>query len=348
MKRILILYRELAGYFVECVNHLCDNFGVEADIVAYPVNADAPFLFSFSPKVKVYDRNKVDLAMLLKMTESGDYDLIFCGGWGDKDYIKAVASRKRANALLGFDNQWQGSPKQILASAYARFKITPLFDVAFVPGQGQFLFARKMGFAAKKVIQGAYSCDVQKFNVLYEARKSQRLNGPKKLVYVGRYAPEKFVNELFEAFKELCDEGLANWQLHAAGVGPLWDKRLQHAAIVHHGFQQPAALFEIMKEGNVFVLPSTFEPWGVVVHEFAAAGYPLILSDKVGAKEAFLSQGENGIIFKAGLKSELKSALKKILNSTDKELQNMGNLSHKLALRITPDTWARSLFDLMK
>jgi glycosyltransferase involved in cell wall biosynthesis len=348
MKRILILYRELAGYFVECVNHLCDNFGVQADIVAYPVNSDAPFLFSFSPKVKVYDRNKVDLAMLLKITESGDYDLIFCGGWGDKDYLKAVGSRKRAKALLGFDNQWQGTPKQILASAYARFKITPLFDVAFVPGLGQFLFARKMGFAAKNIIQGAYSCDVKKFSELYEVRKLLKFEGPKKLIYVGRYAPEKFATELFEAFVELCNEGLANWQLHAAGVGPLWDKRTQHPTIVHHGFQQPTDLFEIMKQGNVFVLPSTFEPWGVAVHEFAAAGYPLILSDKVGAKEAFLVKNENGVTFKAGSKTELKSALKITLSATDKELQKMGNLSHQLAIRITPHTWATSLFDLMK
>ena len=46
---------------------------------------------------------------------------------------------------------------------------------------------------------------------------------------------------------------------------------------------QPEDLLAFMSTGKAFVLPSTFEPWGVAVHEFAAAGYPLILSDAVGA-----------------------------------------------------------------
>ncbi|MES1181688.1 MAG: hypothetical protein ABUL44_02735, partial [Flavobacterium sp.] len=58
MKRILILYRELAGYFVDCLNHLCENYAVEAHIVAYPVHSDAPFEFNLSPRAKVIARSE--------------------------------------------------------------------------------------------------------------------------------------------------------------------------------------------------------------------------------------------------------------------------------------------------
>ena len=51
-------------------------------------------------------------------------------------------------------------------------------------------------------------------------------------------------------------------------------------------FIQPENL-EKVKNAGCFVLPSLKDNWGVVVHEFAAAGLPLIISDGVGAKLLF-------------------------------------------------------------
>jgi glycosyltransferase involved in cell wall biosynthesis len=122
---------------------------------------------------------------------------------------------------------------------------------------------------------------------------------------------------------------------------------LQHQAIVHQGFQQPAQLAKLMQNGDAFVLPSTFEPWGVVVQEFAAAGYPLIISDHVGARHAFLRDKENGYMFKSGNKAELKSAMKTMMLTPQNILVEMGQISSNLAKKITPDTWAKTLIQLM-
>ena len=107
MKRILVLYKELAGYFIACLDELCEQHGVQADVVAYPVNADAPFQFKHSQRISLIARNTLTDDQLEQMIAGNSYDLIFTGGWFDKGYLKAIRSRK-CPALLGFDNAWNG------------------------------------------------------------------------------------------------------------------------------------------------------------------------------------------------------------------------------------------------
>jgi glycosyltransferase involved in cell wall biosynthesis len=55
-------------------------------------------------------------------------------------------------------------------------------------------------------------------------------------------------------------------------------------------------LLEAYVAADVFSLLSFHEPWGVVVNEAAAAGLPLVLSDRVGAAHDLLADGENGFL----------------------------------------------------
>ncbi len=346
MKRILILYRELAGYFVECLNHLCENYGVEAVVVAYPVNADAPFKFSLSENITVKNRREISASEIAQLVSDPQFDLIFCGGWSDKDYLNALKNRK-TKSLLGFDNQWNGTLKHAASSVYARFRIKPLFEYAFVPGTKQVQFAQHMGFGNHNIITGAYSCDTLKFSSLSPTRKGRIANEKKRLIYTGRYAKEKFINPLCTIMKELINEGTNSWELHCIGTGPMWENRMEGDDIIHHGFMQPEELFSFMKTGDAFILPSTFEPWGVVVHEFAAAGYPMVLSTNVGAAEAFLVDNQNGFLFESGNANDLKDKLKKLFMLSNESLMRMGEKSAELALKISPDTWAKSLYQIM-
>ena len=342
MKRILVLYKELAGYFIACLDELCASYDAQADVIAYPVNIDAPFEFKHSNRIQIFSRNTITDEKLRDMISANSYDLIFTGGWFDKGYLHALRNRS-CPALIGFDNAWEGNLKQQLAVLYGRFRIRPLFDFAFVPGSKQATFASKLGFSDAQIVKGAYSCDVSRFSRVTKIKGSKQ-----RLIYAGRYAPEKFILPLFEVFHELASSQYSNWELHCIGTGPLWQQRLQSAHITHHGFMQPDDLLAFMQTGDAFVLPSTFEPWGVVVHEFAAAGYPLVLSDAVGAAEAFLENQKNGFLFSAGSSADLKRALNQMLSANSEELQAMGQLSRRLAATITPSTWAKSLADRMK
>jgi glycosyltransferase involved in cell wall biosynthesis len=48
------------------------------------------------------------------------------------------------------------------------------------------------------------------------------------------------------------------------------------------GYKNAQELSEILSSSYCFVMPSTFEPWGMAVIEAAACGLPVILSSEVG------------------------------------------------------------------
>jgi len=132
------------------------------------------------------------------------------------------------------------------------------------------------------------------------------------------------------------------------GSGDEWENKKEHPNIKHFGFVQPDDLLDILQDTGVFVLPSYKEPWGVVVHEMAVAGYPMICSDKVGAATRFLEPGKNGIIFKSGDKQALKTALLQLMNTSEIKLIEMGEHSHQLGMSHTPEIWKNTLLCLLR
>jgi glycosyltransferase involved in cell wall biosynthesis len=110
---------------------------------------------------------------------------------------------------------------------------------------------------------------------------------------------------------------------------------------------QPKDFLPYVQQTGVFVMPSLFEPWGVVMHEFAAMGFPLLVSNKVGASECFLEENKNGFSFQAGNINSLKEKLKMIMQLQPEQLNLMGECSYKLAEKITPGSWANTLIKML-
>lgn len=344
---LLVLYEELAKYFTTCISGFAFMYNCDVHIIRKKVNREAPFNLDLSG-MKVYERESYSDRELRDLVQNIKPDAILCGGWSDKGYLQIVSSYKKSIPLVvGFDNQWNGSLKQIAVSFAAPFLITDKFNRCFVPGLQQKKFALKMGFKEEQIGMGAYSCDLHYFNEQYErARSSKQSNFPKRFIYVGRYVEYKGVKDLWKAFVEVQEEMPSDWELWCLGVGDL--EAVQHDKIQHVGFVQPEDLEEYIRQTGVFILPSHFEPWGVVVHEFAAAGFPLICSDAVGASSAFLEDGRNGYIYKSGNVNELKDKIRQIMSLDQKELLKMSELSAVKAQGISPEKWAKSLWGLIE
>lgn len=345
-RRALILYRELAGYVMTSLRHLAEQYTTEVDIVAYPINEEAPFAFDDSPGLRILRRSDYPAERLLALIEERGYSIIVCGGWIDTDYLKAVQQSKHIPCALAFDKQWLGSLKDLAVAVRNRLFFKTHFDYAFVPGEEQVRFARKMGFKPHQIVTGVYACDLPLFTEVYKRRTfgTER----RKIWYAGRYIPQKGLDTLWEAVLPLLEMPGSEWELHCIGTGSDFEKRSIHPKIIHHGFVQPADLRELIVDGEIFVLPSLFEPWGVVVHEFATAGYAMVLTDKVGARTAFLEDGRNGYVVPAGDASALRSGLLKLMSLDRTHLQAMGEHSHQLAHAITPGTYARAVVSMMK
>lgn len=337
--RVLFLYTELADYFLSACEQLSQTADVH--IIRWPVNSEAPFVFKSSSPVKLYNRREMDLRSMLDLVRQINPEMLVCSGWVDKTYLKIV--RKYAGkipTILTLDTQWKGSAKQRLAVWPLRIMVKSLFSEAWVPGERQVRYAKKLGFNIENIHTGFYCCDFQKFNLIYQQDKQQQTILPKRFVYVGRYYTFKGISDLWQAYCELRNEGL-DWELWCLGTGTVTP--MEADGIKHFGFVQPAALQPILQQTGVFILPSRFEPWAVVVHEFATAGFPMILSDAVGAADAFLKEGENGYSFKAGDVQGLKSAMKRITELPEKTLTLMSHKSHQLAQQVNPTDWINTL-----
>lgn len=346
--RLLFLYSELADYFLACIRKLVAEYDVEVKVIHWPVNKEAPFVFTFPAEVAFIDKSKLNKDTLTKEIGSFSPDFIYCSGWMDKDYLEAAKKYKRnIPVVIGLDTWWNGSAKQQLACLVSRFTLRKTFTHCWVPGSPQKKYALKLGFKEEEIMTGYYTADADYFKSVgdnYMSQKSKMF--PRRFIYTGRYYDFKGITDLWDAFIEWKKEANNDWELWCLGTGDI--KPVEHPAIKHFGFVQPKDLESYMRDTGIFIMPSRFEPWGVVLHEFCAAGFPVICSDKVGAAEAFIRQGENGYIYPAGNVNMLKGCIEKIASLPADKLYGMGAISRELALKITPGSWAETLMKIIK
>lgn len=345
-KKILFLYSEIATYFLACLNQLNQDYDVEIHLVRWAVNPEAPFQFEIPESFRVYERNDYNKAELLKLSQKIQPDLIFCTGWIDKDYIQVCKQFKsKIPTIAGIDNHWFKRPKQYLAALLSPFTLKRYFSHIFVPGKPQYEYAKVLGFKDAQILWGFYSADYDYFNELYLENKTAKYqNFPKKIIYVGRYYDFKGIKDLWQAFIELQDENPNDWELWCLGTGDLQPK--EHPKIKHFGFVQPKDMKSFIAQTGVFVLPSHFEPWGVVVHEYATAGFPILCSKAIGAASMFLEEGKNGFFFQSKNKNDLKKVLAKTMALPQEKLIQMAETSVEKAKKITPKKWAKTLMEL--
>jgi glycosyltransferase involved in cell wall biosynthesis len=348
--RILFLYTEIANYFLSCVKELHKTADIA--IVRWAVNKEAPFAFEFHPEWQVFERSQFVSKELLEFSEDFNPDIIVCSGWIDEGY-NAVAKhwKDKIPTVISIDNHYTGSIRQQIGRLISKFKLHNRFSHAWVPGNPQEIFAKKLGFSESNILKGFYSADVDHFNAIYSSiLPEKRKKFPRRFIYVGRYVDFKGITELWAAFINANSRQIQEkkWELWCVGTGEMWDDRIQAEGIKHFGFLQTKEFEAILKNSGVFVLPSRKEPWGVVVHEMACAGLPLLCSDKIGAASAFLEDGKNGFYFKSGDAKSLESAMHIIMNKSDKELMRMGEESHSKAMKINPVEWSKTILSLLK
>ncbi|PVD52032.1 glycosyl transferase family 1 [Terrimonas sp.] len=344
--RILFLYTELADYTLACLKALKNTKDeTEISVVHYPINPEAPFDFDFGETGTFTNiREFKSYNNLKEYVDAFHPEKIVLSGWSNKWYLRiCMAYKKRAICILTMDNHWMGTLKQAFFILVFRIVLISVFKKIWVPGEPQKVYAKKLGFKEQHIISGFYCCDVDFYSDLgnrFLALKEESF--PKRLLCVARYIPAKNYETLWQAFIQWKAETNNDWELWCAGTGEDFSKRIQHPAVRHLGFVQKKDWDDIIAKTGVFILPSSFEPWSVAVHEFAAAGYPLVLSSKVGASSTFLEKG-NGWLFDPFDKRRLISIFREIESLPLESIYVMGAKSIEMAWRITPLSWASAL-----
>lgn len=351
MKTVLFLYTEIAPYLLASVERLVKDHPVEVHIVCWPVNKEAPFEFRSMPGVKLYDRGQYDEQSLLGLVDGLKPDVVLASGWIDRGYLATCRKARRQGipTVMCSDTIWRGSARQWVAVLTSRLWLHRSFSHAWVSGGAQAEYARRLGFPKERVKLGFYSADLSLFEPLAEKfAPAKEQHYPHRLLCVARYIPSKGHQYLAQAFAALCEAGRAgDWELWFIGTGELYPLAFQHPRVKHLGFVQADEVWKRMEACGAFILPSLSEPWGVVVHEHAAAGFPLLLSDAVGAGERFLREGWNGWRFKAGDTKDLSRVLEELVRTPDGTLLEMGRRSAELGRGWGPANWAETLMEVI-
>lgn len=347
--RVLILYTELAGYVLGNIkSYIKKHPDAKLLLVHYPVNPEAPFDFNdlTGADFIIYNQDKaVDISNAI---DAFNPNVVLCSGWSNKHYLEWVKKLdKGVKKVICFDNQWKGSPKQLLLSIIAPFTFLRMFKYAWVPGSPQKKYARKLGFKEKNIHTGLYPADTELFIGIGKRKLEKRTTYPRNIISVARYIAQKDLPTLWKAFIAANEKTGSQWRLDCFGYGDLFDQRMLHPSIEHHGFKQPAELEPYVLSAGAYVLPSVYEPWGVAVHEMALCALPLILSDKVGASTMFLDDS-NGFAFNAGDVNGLEKVLVNFMRLDDDSLWKMAEASFHQGLKLRSKDWAETLLKIYK
>lgn len=347
--RILYLYSELMGYQIPILREYVEKYNAQVHVVHWDQMKLTPYIPPDIINVTYYKRSEYSKKQLIILANKIDPNIVYISGWQDRSYLSVVKllRRKGVPIVTGFDDQWKGNVKQYIASLIFPLLLKRYFSHAWVAGPYQYEYARKLGFKKNNIVFNLLSGDTILFQKGIEFINEKAKCFPKRFLYVGNFRYIKGIDILINAFNIYRNIYKGSWDLICIGNGELKYLSENVPGIENKGFSDQDKLVEITKKAGVFILPSRFDQWGVVVHEFASAGMPLILSENVGARSTFIIDNYNGLTFKNNSPDNLAKAMHCFSNKSDSELIQMSKNSYHLSHKINPEIVAASFISII-
>lgn len=347
--RILFLEAELMGYQIAVIKELISKYQAEV----YVMHWDHKKLTSYIPPevhgLKYFKRSDFDLSTMNHTMIQLNPDIVYVCGWMDRAYLRLGRQLRKIGVpvVAASDTQWKGNLKQKIASLIFPYTIKKCFSHIWVAGPYQYEYARKLGFAKEEIIFNCLSADVDLFNKAYiESSALKASKYPHRFLFVGRFEKVKGIDLLIKAWEGL-EGDIKDWELCFIGDGTLFENLSSSSNITVRKFLQPEELIKNVHNYGCLILPSRVEPWAVVLHEFSAAGLPIICSDSCGAAPVFIIPNFNGFTFRSEDAADLMNKMRRIINKNDSELMAMSRKSHSLGQKITPKIAAANLLSVL-
>ncbi len=345
--RILVLYAEVMPYTIVVFNALLEHYP-ETQLAVVHFGDDrklSKFKVPDDSRIKYYYESDLSYPELRKIYHDFSPDLILCSGRMVPDYLKIclLARKNKVVTVSNSDNHYVGSLRQRIAVAFSYWFYRRYFNYMLVPGQPQKKYCLKLGFKEDQIIFPQYCADVDLFHTAYKDRTE---SGKEKqgILFLGRLIPKKGLDLLLQAHQNLYLSKKINDELIIIGDGPLKDELdLTVEGVVHYKFMSQQEIIKHMVTAKYFILPSLKEAWGVVIHEAAAAGLPIITTITCGAGTQFVKDSKNGFIIENGNIKSIENSLLKMNDKSNNEILEMGRHSKALSQTISPKMWGDAL-----
>ena len=140
------------------------------------------------------------------------------------------------------------------------------------------------------------------------------------LLFAGKLVPRKRPQDLLYAAVSLRESAppIAVAFVGEGELRPFLESEIRRLSLknVHLlGFKNQSELPEIYGISDIFVLPSSIEPRGLVTNEAMACGLPIIVSDRTGVwgDGDLVRAGENGFVYPCGDVGALGQAIRRLV-----------------------------------
>jgi len=258
-----------------------------------------------------------------------------------KFYRRALLFGTDAHGLTPRDGKsWKTKVKQVLWP-----RLFSLADVVIVPSSRSAAMMRSLGIPDERLtltpyvvdndwwIQQAEQVDRRAVRAAWEVPEDASI-----VLFCAKLQPWKRPLDLVRAFARSYVPGA---YLVYAGEGPL-RREVESVAsslgvaerVRFIGFTNQSRLPAVYRASDLLVLPSEYEPFGVVVNEAMLCGCATAVSDRVGAGYDLVATGQNGYVFPCGDVEALATILRDAL-SNPQQLRQMGS-----GARRRMDTWS--------
>jgi len=140
--------------------------------------------------------------------------------------------------------------------------------------------------------------------------------GRMAFVFVGALHHRKGIDVLLRAFTDLGRDGtdsvvvLVGHDHSSGGYARQAEALGIRDRVLFRGAVRSDSIPSMLAAGSVFVLPSRFDGWGVVLNEAATMGLALIGSHRAGASHHLIRPAENGFHVQAGSAESLTNAMR--------------------------------------
>jgi len=232
-----------------------------------------------------------------------DYSNIF--GW-----ISLLWAKINKNNLIFWLASTLDDKKHFFPKEQIKHFFLKHFHLYLAPGEKTKQYLEYMKVESLKIVVTGYGVEndyyLQKYNKYKNqipAKTVKNISTNKNFLFVGRLSSEKNIISMLQSFSAVSHLD-KNWGVIIIGNGQK-KKEIESFASENHlkdrihviGFVQQNEISKYYALGDVFILPSTSEPWGLVVNEAMLCSMPIIVSNRCGCVPELVKEGVNGFSF---------------------------------------------------
>ena len=241
-----------------------------------------------------------ELFLLVRNTK---YDELIVGGYDIiYPWLAILLSPRKKNAVI-IESTFRDTKKKGFR-AFLKWLFFKRVSKAYVCGKSHADLVKYFGFKGKIVDIGSVGFIRRVAQPPYQERKKVE-----NFVYVGRLVLVKNLEWTIRRFVNHPD-----LKLKIIGVGELESKlkSISPPNVQFVGEIPNTELSKYYQDADVFVLPSYYEPYGLVVEEALNNGTPVLVSHMIGCQDNLVAANKVGLVFRIGDVDDFEKQLSQI------------------------------------